>query len=55
MCKNKNCIGDSWKCDSEDDCGDNSDETDCTHRKYESARTKCVKSAFLSKVCFISN
>lgn len=28
-CKNKACVPASFKCDGEDDCGDNSDETDC--------------------------
>lgn len=28
-CKNKGCVPESFKCDGEDDCGDNSDETDC--------------------------
>ena len=29
MCANKRCILKSWKCDEENDCGDNSDEKDC--------------------------
>ena len=27
VCKNRNCIADDLKCDGEDHCGDNSDET----------------------------
>ena len=29
VCLNNNCIPNSRKCDYSDDCGDNSDETDC--------------------------
>ena len=28
-CKNGACTKMNWKCDHNDDCGDNSDETDC--------------------------
>ncbi|KAI8780792.1 MAM and LDL-receptor class A domain-containing protein 2, partial [Biomphalaria glabrata] len=30
-CSNRACIDDSYLCDQEDDCGDNSDETSCSH------------------------
>lgn len=47
MCANKRCISRSWKCDEEDDCGDNSDEEKCpkTHRACdESTNFKCYNS-----------
>lgn len=29
-CKNNNCIPDHWRCDGQSDCGDNSDEENCS-------------------------
>jgi hypothetical protein len=30
QCKNNNCIPDHWRCDSQNDCSDNSDEENCS-------------------------
>jgi hypothetical protein len=42
-CKNKACVPESFKCDGEDDCGDNSDEIDC---KKSSGNVQCSKDQF---------
>ncbi|CAC5400409.1 LRP3_10_12 [Mytilus coruscus] len=31
LCDNRRCIYETWKCDKTNDCGDNSDEFDCSH------------------------
>uniref|UniRef100_A0AAY5EZH7 EGF-like domain-containing protein n=1 Tax=Electrophorus electricus TaxID=8005 RepID=A0AAY5EZH7_ELEEL len=33
-CANNNCIPDHWRCDSQNDCGDNSDEENCSESSY---------------------
>lgn len=43
-CKNKGCVPASFKCDGEDDCGDNSDESDC---QTSSAKPQCVSEDFV--------
>ena len=30
QCANKQCVPRDWMCDADDDCGDNSDERNCT-------------------------
>lgn len=32
QCKNGKCIPNHWKCDEADDCGDKSDEKNCTSK-----------------------
>ncbi|CAK9296951.1 unnamed protein product [Gordionus sp. m RMFG-2023] len=34
QCANSKCIKMAWKCDKEDDCGDNSDESDCPNQNF---------------------
>lgn len=41
QCKNNRCISLTWRCDSENDCGDNSDETDCKASSCSTGMFQC--------------
>lgn len=40
-CANGRCIKGSWKCDHENDCGDNSDEVGCLAHQCAANQWKC--------------
>lgn len=44
QCANKRCIPEAWRCDSENDCGDNSDEDvyNCASRLCQPGYFKCA-------------
>lgn len=44
QCANKRCIPEAWRCDSENDCGDNSDEDvyNCASRICQPGYFKCA-------------
>ena len=62
MCANQKCIFDKWRCNSFDECGDNSDETSCgpdvkrptmpPRDECESPNFKCVSADQGRLFCF---
>lgn len=50
LCNNTRCVLDTWKCDLQDDCGDNSDEDGCGETKCnESEQFRCSSGMCISK------
>ncbi|XP_064651569.1 sortilin-related receptor-like isoform X2 [Lineus longissimus] len=41
-CQNDRCVPSTWKCDHDNDCGDNSDEKDCPYLKCQNGYFECT-------------
>lgn len=50
-CKNQHCIPEWWKCDSVNDCGDNSDEIDCNSRNPSKTTPSPMPAPTPSEIC----
>ena len=41
LCRNKNCVYEAWICDKTDDCGDWSDEMNCSSKSHVLPEAGC--------------
>ena len=48
-CGNGRCIFKSWKCDHENDCGDNTDEEGCTYESCAEGEFTCANKRCISQ------